>query len=151
MRTKRKWEMPTIWEVSDEAWALIERVLDEKYPRNPNDFRRVDLRRVLNGIIFRLRSGCQWNHLPREYGDDSTLHRHFQRWCERGVFKGIWAVLVRDCEELGAVDWEWQSADASMGKARWGGTRSGLTPPIGPRRVRRRASSSRPREDRLPS
>ena len=49
----------------------------------------------------------QWNHLPKELG---------------GVLEGIWAALVEGCEELGGVDWEWQSADCSMGKATfWGG------------------------------
>ena len=40
---------------------------------------------MLDGIIFRMRSGCQWNRLPRELGDDSTIHRTFQRWVELGV------------------------------------------------------------------
>lgn len=135
--------MPTVWEVSDEAWAVIERVLDEVYPKKPKGHQRVDLRRVLNGIIFRLRSGCQWNHLPREYGDDSTVHRHFQKWVEQGVFERIWAMLIAECEELGGVDWEWQAVDGSMGKARLGGTSSGPTPPTEPRGARRRACSSK--------
>ena len=84
---------------------------------------------MLDGIIFRMRSGCQWNRLPRELGDDSTIHRTFQRWVELGVLEGIWAVLVEGCEELGGVDWEWQSADCSMGKARFGGAPLDETPP----------------------
>ena len=36
-------------------------------------------RRILDGIIFRMRADCQWNRLPRELGDDSTIHRTFQR------------------------------------------------------------------------
>ena len=71
---------------------------------------------------FRLRSGCQWNRLPKELGDDSTIHRTFQRWVELGVLRRIWGALVEQCEELGGVDWEWQAADGAMGKARLGGT-----------------------------
>jgi transposase len=70
--------------------------LDAHYPAKPKGHRRVDLRRVLNGIIFRLRTGCQWNHLPQEFGDDSTMHRHFQHWCHQGLFARLWAVLVQD-------------------------------------------------------
>ena len=40
----------------------------------------------------------------------------------------IWAVLVEECEELGGVGWEWQSADAAMGKARFGGDKVGPNP-----------------------
>ena len=46
--------------------------------------KRVNPRPILNGIIFRLRSGCQWNHLPKTFGDDSTIHRTFQLWVESG-------------------------------------------------------------------
>jgi len=38
----------------------------------------VDQRRALDAVIFRLRTGCQWNHFPRAYGHDSTIHRSFQ-------------------------------------------------------------------------
>ena len=102
--------------------------------------KRADPRRMLDGIIFRMRSGCQWNRLPRELGDDSTIHRTFQRWVELGVLEGIWAVLVEGCEELGGVDWEWQSADCSMGKARFGGAPLDETPLTGAKLGARRAS-----------
>ena len=95
---------------------------------------------MLEGIIFRMRSGCQWNHLPRELGDDSTIHRTFQRWVGGGVLEGIWAALIEECQELGGVDWEWQSADCSMGKARLGGALLDATPPTGAKLGARRAS-----------
>ena len=119
---------PTIWEVPDDVWTLIEQVLNEVYPAKPKGHQRVDLRRVLHGIICRLRTGCQWNQLPKQFGDDSTVHRHFQRWCHLGVFERIWAVLVQACEELGGVDWPWQAADTAMGKARMGGDPRGRNP-----------------------
>ena len=40
----------------------------------------------------------------------------------------FWAVLVQECDELGAVDWKWQSADAWLGKARFGGEKGGQKP-----------------------
>ena len=55
-------------------------------------------------VIFRLRTGCQWNCLPEEFPDDSTVHRTFQRWVELGVLDRIWAALVEECEELGGVN-----------------------------------------------
>src|SRR5207237_9214989 len=42
-----------------------------------------------------------------------------------GVMERTWAVLVQECDELGAVDWKWQSADAQLGKARFGGEKGG--------------------------
>ena len=59
-------------------------------------------KRILGGIIFRMRSGGPWNRLPRELGDNSTIQRTFQRWVELGVLERIWAALVEECGELGA-------------------------------------------------
>ena len=115
--------MDTIWEVPDELWKEIEPLLLAADPPKSTGRKRADQRQMLNGIIFRLRSGCQWNHLPKELGDDSTLHRTFQRWVDRGVLAKVWAVLIERCKELGGVDWEWQAADAAMGKARLGGAK----------------------------
>ena len=103
-------------------------MISEMDPKKATGQRRADPRGMLDGIIFRLRSGCQWNHLLKELGDDSTIHQTFQRWVELGVLERIWAVLVEECEELGGVEWEWQSADCAMGKAGFGGTQPVTTP-----------------------
>lgn len=122
--------LPTIWRAPDDLWAKVERILEQYDPPKPVGRKRIDQRRALNGIIYRMRSGVQWNELPREFGDDSSVHRTFQRWVRLGVFDHIWAVLVNECEELGGVNWEWQAADTAMGKARLGGTRWAPTQPI---------------------
>ncbi len=131
----------TIWRLPDEAWARIEPVLLARYPLPRTGRPRADLRRVLDGIIFRLRSGVQWNQLPVEFGDDSTVHRWFQRFVEDGVFEEIWAVFAAECEALGDLDWEWQAADGMMGKARMGGKKRGQTRLIEPNQAQRRACS----------
>lgn len=113
--------LPTIWRVSDELWAKFAAILVQHDPPKPTGRRRIDQRRALDGIIYRLRSGVQWNQLPKEFGDDSSVHRTFQRWVKLGIFDRLWAALITDCEELGGVNWEWQAADAAMGKARLGG------------------------------
>jgi len=124
----RKKRMPTLWELPDELWEKIRRILEAEDPPKHTGRKRVDLRKVMDAIIFRFRTGCQWNQIPRVYGDDSTIHRHFQRWRALGVFEKIWAVLVEECEELGKVDWRWQAVDDSMGKARMGGDKIGPNP-----------------------
>jgi len=115
--------LPTIWEASDDLWAIIEPILAEHDPAKPRGRKRIDQRAAFDAIIFRLRTGCQWNHLPAEYPDDSSVHRTFQRWVELGIFDRIWAVVQEACEDLDGCDWEWQAADAALGKARKGGTK----------------------------
>lgn len=140
---KKEWKPPpTIWEVSDELWKRIEPVLQKAYPAKPRGRRRIDLRKALDGIIFRLRSGCQWNQLPERFGDDSSVHRWFQRWSKDGFFEQLWAILLTECEELGGVDWEWQAADGMLGKARFGGRKSARIQPIERNPARRKVSMS---------
>jgi putative transposase len=125
--------MPTIWHVPDELWEKIEPILKDHFPSKPTGRPRIDQRAALDAIIFRLRSGCQWNLLPKDFPDDSSVHRTFQRWVKIGVLDLIWASLLEECEELGGVNWEWQAADGAMGKARFGGISLAPTPPTGPR------------------
>jgi putative transposase len=120
--------LPTIWELSDELWERIEPILAKRYPVAATGRPRADLRRVLDGIIYRLRSGVQWNQLPREFGADSTVHGWFQRFAADGVLEQIWAQLVAECDEMGAVCWEWQAADGVLGKSRFEGDARGPNP-----------------------
>ena len=131
---RRKRQVKTldvIWEVPDALWDIIQSIVERLDPPSAVPSRpRIDLRSALNGIIYRMRSGCQWNHLPKHFGDDSSIHRTFQRWVAKDVLREIWATLIEKCEELGGVDWDWQSADGAMSKARFGGTTSAQTPRI---------------------
>ena len=122
-------ELATVWQVSDELWTVIAPILAELDPPKATGRPRVAARATLDAIIFRLRSGCQWNQLPERFPDDSSVHRTFQRWVRLGVFARIWAALVAACAELGGVNWEWQAADGALGKARLGGTSSAPIPP----------------------
>jgi len=109
-------------------WLRIKPILEKFWPRKLTGRRHTNWRLILNGIIFRMRSGCQWDQLPRKFGPKSTVHDWFQRWCAGGVMKQIWAVLVSECDELGGVQWEWQAADGWLGKARFGGKKVGKNP-----------------------
>jgi putative transposase len=130
-RRKKTYEpLPTIWEVNDELWNIIQDILNELDPPAKTGRPRTGQREAINGIIYQMRGGGQWNQLPAKFGDDSSVHRTMQRWIGKGVLQRLWAVLVENCQELGGVDWQWQSADGAMGKARFGGMISAPIPPI---------------------
>ena len=120
--------LPTIWEVPDDLWGRIEALLRQFDPPKPTGRKREHPRALLNGIIYRFRSGCQWNHIPKEFGDDSTIHRTFQRWVELQLFELLWLWLAEECDELALIEWEWQAADGWLGKARRGGEAIGPNP-----------------------
>ena len=116
--------LPPIWQASNALWALVEPILLTDDPPKRRGRKRIDQRAAFDAIIFRLRTGCQWNHLPAEYPDDASVHRTFQRWVALGIFDRIWAVVQERGEDLdGCAGYpftggEWQAADTAMGKAR---------------------------------
>lgn len=147
--------LPTIWYTPDGLWEMMCKVLAVYDPPKQTGRPRVDQRQALNGIIYRMRTGCQWNHLPKEFGDDVSVYRTFRRWEALGIFDILWALLLSKCEELGGVDWQWQAADGCLGKARGvpkkGRPRnvSARTPLIVPKQASRKACLSRETAARL--
>jgi putative transposase len=127
-RKRKSKPLGTIWRIPDALWDRIVPILRDFWPAKPTGRKVANWRRALDGVIFRMRTGCQWDQLPREFGAKSTVHDWFQRWSAGGVMQRIWEELVKECDELGAVDWQWQSADACLGKARFGGEKGGQKP-----------------------
>lgn len=129
-RYRRK-RLPTIWRCPDDLWNHLIKPMLDRFDRSAKTGRpRTDPRRALDGIIYILRTGGQWNVLPKEFGDDSSVHRTLQRWVKNNIFNRILAALIGRCDDLGQIDWRWQSADGAMVKARFGGMMSAQTPRI---------------------
>jgi putative transposase len=80
------------------------------------------------GIIYVLRTGCQWNAAPKEFGSGKTLHRYFQAWTRKRVFKRMWRVSLEEYDEVKGLDWKWQAADGAITKAPLGGEATGANP-----------------------
>lgn len=117
-REHRRWRAP------DELWERVEPLLPRYQPSKYGGRPRVDRRRVFDGILYVLRTGCQWNAAPREFGSSSTLHRYFQEWTRKGVFFRLWKEALREYDELEGIDWGWQSLDGAMTKAPLGGEKN---------------------------
>jgi transposase len=66
--------------------------------------------------------------VPGEFGSGSTLHRRFQAWARRGVFKRVWRLLLKEYEELRGIRWRWQALDSATTKAPLGGEAAGKSP-----------------------
>ena len=82
----------------------------------------------MSGILYVMRTGCQWNALPREFGSGKTAHRYFQKWVRAGVFKRMWQAGLTEFDELKGIVWRWQAADGAMTKAPLGGEKTGNNP-----------------------
>jgi transposase len=127
--------LPTIWLLPDELWTKLRPLLPpEKTPGTPGR-PAVPFRKVLDGILYVLRTGCQWKAVPREFGSGSTCHKRFQEWERTGVFAQLWKILVHEYDELRGIRWQFQSLDSMTVKAPLGGRRRGRTPQTGPNRA----------------
>lgn len=114
--------------IPDALWARIEPLLP-KVRRSPKGGRpRLPYRRVLDGIFYVLRTGCQWKAVPPAFGSGSSLHRYFQRWQKRGVFRQLWRDALQEYDDEVGIDWAWQAIDGTMTKAPLGGKKDGQEP-----------------------
>jgi putative transposase len=79
--------------LSDDKWEAVRPILEQYDPPRRLGRKRIDQRRALDAIVYRIRSGCRWNHLPKEYPDDSSVHRTYQRWQRLGVLDRVLEAL----------------------------------------------------------
>jgi transposase len=77
------------YELTDGEWSIIEPLL----PNKPRGVPRVDDRRVLNGILWRFRTGSPWSEIPERYGPSTTCYNRFVRWRKAGVWDRLLAAV----------------------------------------------------------
>ena len=114
--------------VSDALWERIKPLLPERI--NTHKFGggrpRACERRCLSGILFVLKTGCQWKALSATgICPSSTAHDRFQEWVRSGVFLELWKAGLLSYDELEGINWTWLSMDGVMTKAPLGGEKIG--------------------------
>ena len=75
------------WEVSDAWWEQVAPLIPPTPSHEKGGRPRLPDRQAFAAIVYVLRTGIQWNALPRELGASSTIHDRFQEWEKAGVFK----------------------------------------------------------------
>jgi transposase len=105
----------------DELWDEIRVILPLEKENNTIGRPAVPFRKILDGIMYVLRTGCQWKMLPKEYGSSSTCHRRFQQWSTSKVFERLWTRLLKVYDDVVRIQWKWQSLDSISIKAPLGG------------------------------
>ena len=114
------------WAVSEAFWQRVEPLLpqptrdqNKSYIRKKGGGRKpLDYRKVFEGIVYVLRTGCQWKALPKElFGSPSAIHTYFRHWEQAGLFVAIWQAGLAEYDEMEGIAWRWQSIDSAMAKA----------------------------------
>jgi putative transposase len=89
--------MPYATDITDAQWAeLAPRLAQAAGPGRP---RTVDVRMVLNALLYKNRTGCQWRNLPTEFPPKSTLWDYFQKWIADGTWMYLNDLLRQDVRE----------------------------------------------------
>lgn len=119
----------TNWEVPDGLWDEIKPIFPpDKEPGSPGR-PPLDKRRVLNGMLFVLRTGCQWHALKTEwFGAKSSIHKYFQAWRAAGILEQIFRAMVVYYHRQKRIQWKWQAIDSKSVAAPLGGEMTGKNP-----------------------
>jgi transposase len=102
------------FELTDEEYARIAPLLPDTTPQRGGRWR--DHRQVINGILFRVRTGCPWRDVPDRYGPYQTLYKRFSRWEQDGTWARIEAAMQADADAVGELDWHGH-ADSTVVRA----------------------------------
>ena len=105
MSYKRSKHLPTIRKIPDDLWDEIKIILPPEKPDKTIGRPIVPFRKILDGILYVLRTGCQWKILQKEYGSGSTCHRRFQEWSTSKVFQKLWTRLLQVYDDLLGIQW----------------------------------------------
>jgi transposase len=103
------------FDLTDRQWRRLEPLLPPQRPRSgrPNH----DHRRVVNGILWVLRTGAPWRDLPERYGRVGTVSSRFYRWRVAGVWDRALAAWQAAADAKGRIDWDLHFVDATIVRA----------------------------------
>ena len=93
--------------LSDNQWIKLKEIL----LNTGRVYNKYGLRKTVEGMLNRMRIGCQWRDLPSEYGKWDRIYKRFNAWSQNGVLQKIFAYLSADS------DAEWLFIDGSIVKA----------------------------------
>lgn len=105
--------MPHRHEFTDAEWAQLAPLL----PARKAGRVRLDDRRILNAIRWKLATGAPWRDLPERYGPWQTVYTRFWRWSRSGVFDRLFAAIQRQADAAGEIDWELHFVDGTVIRA----------------------------------
>ena len=100
--------------LTDAQWELISPLMPSSDGKQGKPFR--DHRQVVEGIIYRYRTGIAWRDLPAEFGPWQTVWKRHRRFSGDGTWDRIHAVLLAEADARGEIDWA-VSVDSTINRA----------------------------------
>ena len=114
--------------LTEEQWRWIEPLVPKPQSRKDRKGRpSTDRRQLVQGMLWILKTGARWQDLPRDrFPPYQTVHRHYQLWVAKGVFKKILERLVEHLRKKGKINLAETFIDASFAEAKKGGKKSAI-------------------------
>ena len=84
-------------DLTDEEWTLVAPLIPPGKPGG--DKRTVNLREIVNGLMYVLSTGCQWRAIPKDLPPKSTVYDYFDLWTYDGTLDRIHHALYQRCRE----------------------------------------------------
>lgn len=88
------------YDLTEHEWSVIQPLLPQKSRGVP----RVDDRRVINGILYRFRTGMAWADIPERYGPHKTCYNRFVRWQRAGHWQAVLDAITGAYDDLVMID-----------------------------------------------
>jgi transposase len=102
-------------ELTNTQWERLQPLLP---PQKPHTGRpAADHRRILNGILWLLRTGAPWRDLPERYGPWCTVASRFYRWRKAGLWTRLFAAVQQQADHAGQLDWDIHDVDGTVIRA----------------------------------
>ena len=130
-------------DLTDEEWSLVEAEIPAA--KRGGNRRTVDVREVVNGLMYVLSTGCQWRAIPKDLPPRSTVHGYFDQWDYDGTLDRIHHALYVRCRDQVERDASPTAAvidSQSVKSAEKGGRGSTLTVMTRARKSRARSAIS---------
>jgi len=102
-------------DLTEREWERLQPLLPSRKPKTgkPNN----DHRTIINGILWKLRTGAPWRDMPERYGPWSTVHSRFRRWRIAGIWDQVLAAVQAEEDAAGKVDWDVNFLDGTVIRA----------------------------------
>ncbi|HXR17276.1 MAG TPA: IS5 family transposase [Terriglobales bacterium] len=113
--------------LTEAQWKKIAPMLPKPPKQRKGGRPWIENRRVLEGILWILRSGARWQDLPEKYPHPSTCWRRLRDWDEQGVWLNIWRAFLSELNERQQLKWSESFLDGSFAPAKKGATEFGTT------------------------
>src|SRR3954452_25221011 len=76
-------------DLTDEQWKVLEPLLREREARGPGRPPTVDLREIVNALLYIKQTGCPWRYIPHDLPPRSTIHYYFAQWTADGTLEAL--------------------------------------------------------------